>query len=289
MIRRRMATGEDWKRGEVEAAVAAYRTMLRMELQGFPFNKAESNRAVQALTGRNKGSVEFKHQNISAILNQLGLPYIEGYKPRGNFQALLQDVVVDVIVSDLEVNTLAQKAVERQDFETIVLQDLLGMWVAAPTTDDKIYSNLNDSPALPRPQLGKNYVEIEAKNRNLGAAGEKLVLELEHHRLWQAGQKKLADRVEHVAQSQGDGLGYDVLSFEEDGRERLIEVKTTQFGILTPFFATRNEVSVSEAEAERYQLYRGFSFGKQTRLFTLPGAMKKTCQLTPTVFVGTPR
>ena len=289
MLRLQMATGEDWKRGEVEAAVAAYRTMLRKELGGVPFNKAKSNREVQALTGRNKGSVEFKHQNISAVLNQLGLPYIEGYKPRGNFQALLQEVVMEVIVRDPKINALAQEAAERRNFEHIAPDEWLGMWVPAPKSDEKIYSSLNDAPAPPLPQLGRNYAEIEARNQSLGLAGEKLVLELEHQRLWQAGKRKLAERVEHVAQTQGDGLGYDVVSYEEDGRERLIEVKTTQFGILTPFFATRNEVAVSELESQRYQLYRVFSFGKQTRLFTLPGAMKNTCQLTPTVFVGSPR
>src|SRR6185369_12997206 len=41
------------------------------------------------LAGRSDGSIEFKHANISAVLTGLGLPYIEGYKPRGNYQSLL--------------------------------------------------------------------------------------------------------------------------------------------------------------------------------------------------------
>jgi hypothetical protein len=52
----------------------------------------------------------------------------------------------------------------------------------------------------------------------------------------------MADRVEHVSATRGDGFGYDVLSFEPDGRERFIEVKTTAFGAMVPFFVTRNEL-----------------------------------------------
>ena len=56
------------------------------------------------------------------------------------------------------------------------------------------------------------------------------MLRFEHERLRRAGKKALAERVEHVAQTKGDHLGYDILSFEVTGQERLIEVKTTRFG-----------------------------------------------------------
>ena len=60
--------------------------MLAMELRDEPFNKAEHNRNLQKfLNNRTKGAVELKHQNISAVLIELGYPYIDGYKPRYNF------------------------------------------------------------------------------------------------------------------------------------------------------------------------------------------------------------
>ena len=77
----------------------------------------------------------------------------------------------------------------------------------------------------------------------------------------------------------GDGLGYDVLSFEEDGRERLIEVKTTAFGQLTPFYVSRNELVRSEADADHYRLYRIFDFRDRPRLFELPGTISARCEL----------
>ena len=65
----------DWSRLEVEAAVADYLDMLALELRGEPFNKAEHNRnLVRVLNGRTRGSIERKHQNISAVLIELGYP-----------------------------------------------------------------------------------------------------------------------------------------------------------------------------------------------------------------------
>ena len=69
-----------------------------------------------------------------------------------------------------------------------------------------------------------------------------------------AGQKVLANRVEHVSQTKGDGLGYDVLSFDASAKERFIEVKTTSFGKETPFFISRNEVEFSRANDAHFQL-----------------------------------
>lgn len=103
-----------------------------------------------------------------------------------------------------------------------------------------------------------------------------------------AGQERLADKVKHVSQTEGDHLGFDILSFEINGRERLIEVKTTRFGAMTPFFASRNEVRISESRKDEYQLYRLFSFREQPKLLTLAGSLRETCQLEPVSFSATP-
>jgi hypothetical protein len=90
----------DWSRIEVEAAVADYLDMLALELRGEPFNKANHNRdLLRVLDGRTRGSIERKHQNISAILIELGYPYIDGYKPLRNYQELLREVVEERLLS----------------------------------------------------------------------------------------------------------------------------------------------------------------------------------------------
>lgn len=68
--------------------------MLRKELNCQPYSKAEHRGSLMpSLDGRSEGSVEFKHANISGVLVGLRLPYVEGYKPRGNYQQLLADKV----------------------------------------------------------------------------------------------------------------------------------------------------------------------------------------------------
>jgi hypothetical protein len=140
--------------------------------------------------------------------------------------------------------------------------------------------------AEPPRQVKVNYLALEASNASLGRAGEEFVVNYERARLIHAGKDKLADRVEHVALTRGDGLGFDVRSFEANGGDRLIEVKTTTYGKYIPFFVSRNELQVSRDEADAYQLYRLFHFRRDPRLFNLPGALDQSCDLDPAVYTA---
>ena len=83
-------TGSDWSDREIDLIVTDYFDMLQLERLGQPYVKAERNRALQELMGRSRGSIEFKHQNISAVLYfKLGLDWITGYKPMANYQKAL--------------------------------------------------------------------------------------------------------------------------------------------------------------------------------------------------------
>jgi hypothetical protein len=68
-----------WSHDEVDLIVADYFTMLRAELAGEPYSKSDHNRDLRPLlNNRSKSSVEYKHQNISAVLADMGQPYIGG-------------------------------------------------------------------------------------------------------------------------------------------------------------------------------------------------------------------
>jgi hypothetical protein len=280
-----MATGEDWSRLEVESCVADYLHMLALELNGQQFNKTKHiHGLMQRLDGRSKSSVEYKFRNVSAVMEELGWPAVTGYKSLPNYQWLLMEVVESQLQSNTTLQDAVQAAVERP--ATVVsIENPADIWVPTPKASGRIAESSAGYAARFSPAK-RDYLAQEARNRSLGLAGEQFVMELEARRLHAAGKKLLSERVEHASATQGDGLGYDVLSFEDSGRERLIEVKTTAFGELTPFFVSRNELARSEVDAESYRLYRLFDFRERPRLFDLQGSITAHCQLDPVSYLA---
>lgn len=273
---------QDWSPEEVAATVTDYFAMLALELRGEPFNKRDHNRRLQELLrDRSGGAIEFKHQNISAVLVELGFPYIEGYKPRSNYQELLREEVLARLVAEPALVAAAAAAVTAPAPALPDISNASSLFVPAPKREQPGDRWRERPLPTPTPRLGTNYLEREARNSSLGLAGETFVLSLEHRRLWESGARHLAERIEHVSATRGDGLGYDILSFEADGRERLIEVKTTTFGAMTPFFASAREVSVSNTQADQYRLYRVFRFRADPKVFVLSGALNEACVLDP--------
>lgn len=272
---------EDWSPEEVAATVADYFAMLECERRGEPYNKSAHRRQLQLLLrGRSSTAIEFKHANISAVLLDGGFPrYIDGYKPRSNYQALLRQSVLDHLAANRELVAATARVAIAPALEVPALRPLTDILVPAPVRERQSDRTYERPVVPPTPLLGINYLEREARNASLGEAGEAFVLQLEHRRLWEAGQRTLADRIEHVSQTKGDGLGYDIASFETNGTERLIEVKTTGFGAMTPFFASKCEVMVSDQRAEQYQLYRVFKFRELPKVFVLSGSLRQSCIL----------
>lgn len=130
-----------------------------------------------------------------------------------------------------------------------------------------------------RAPIQRDYAAREAQNRSLGQAGEVFALGFERWRLLQMGAGQLAEQVAHVSVTEGDGLGYDIRSFEADGRPRFIEVKTTSFGERTPFFVSANELRFAQDHAPQFRLYRLFDFRATPRLFELVGSIDQHCLL----------
>lgn len=283
-----MSAGSDWTLSEIEAAVLDYMAMLRFELAGQPYNKSAHRRELlKKLDGRSDGSVELKHQNTSAVLRDLGYFWIPGYKPRSNYQMLLADSVERWIAGNPELDRHAQ-AVAEAPAATPEHFDFSSFEETVPALADGVSPGLREDPgeygSTPRVARRRDYIAQEARNSSLGRAGEELVVKFEQHKLRSAGQTNLAEKVEHVAQTQGDGLGFDVLSFGADGSERYIEVKTTRFSRDTPFFASASELRFAEQNARRFALYRLFDFRRQPRCFSLNGPIQDHCTLDPVSF-----
>lgn len=275
-----MAERIDWSDEENSVLVSAYLDMLRHELRDESFVKADVNRRLQAALGRGRGSIEFKLANVSAVLREMSFPFVNGYKPYPNVQASLRDKVREEILRQNDLNELAFMRLTKSMPE--VSANATWSEGAAPDTDLKMHA--------PGKRVGRwNYVELEAMNRDLGAAGERAVLARERSLLARTGEHALAARVEHVSQTVGDGLGFDIRSFEANGAEKLIEVKTTRLGAHWPMLVSRNEVDVSVVEGERYHLYRLHDFRPDSiRFYSLRGDLRATCQMTAETYKALP-
>lgn len=258
--------------------------MLRLELAGVPYNKSRENEALRSkLNGRSKAAVEFKHQNISAVLMSLGWVPIAGYKPAQNYQKSLVEEVATQLLSDDDLDRLSQRALKANDDTEFALPALAPDVVSTPSLV------LEVGDWLPR-ELGvkRDYLFLDAQNAKLGLAGELAAVAFERQRLAALGREDLAQRVEHVAQTRGDGLGYDVLSFESNGRKRYVEVKTTRHARETPFFVSAAELSASAYFGEEYIVHRYFRFPQKPGLYFLQGSLSANCSLQPTAYRAVP-
>lgn len=121
---------------------------------------------------------------------------------------------------------------------------------------------LEDNKAAKEQGNGRviDYAMEDAKNEALGRSGEEWVVSYERDRLKKVGKDELAKKIQHIAKEKGDGYGYDVLSFDENGKERFIEVKTTKHDKHTPFYFTENELKKSIEMKQQYYLYRVYDF-----------------------------
>ena len=273
-------SGGDWTDAENDLIVGDYLDMLAEDLAGRPYNKAAHNRALQVLLpGRSHKSIEFKHRNISAVMQVLNQPWIQGYLPAYAFQARLIDAVLKRLG---EVGSYASTA--RTDRPGPVAGEMRALFLSPPP------------PPLNRPVLDRTRAdalarrfdpaEADARNRELGRDGEALVLDFERWTLRRSGREDLAAQVRWTSQEDGDGVGYDIASFRPDGRPRLVEVKTTNGWERSAFHITRNELAVANDNRDAWRLVRVWNFAREPRAFELAPPLDAHVSLTPTSFLA---
>lgn len=281
---------EAWTLDEVEAVVADYFTMLEAELSGEKYSKAEHNRQLQKRVRRSTGSIEFKHQNISAVLINFCQPFIPGYLPRQNYQQLLERVVLEWLTGHPDFfRSLADGPILAPSIRPAISSTLRPSDLIVPPPDLRVAGAARTVDDVTARFYNTDFVRRDAENRRLGRLGEEWVVDFERRRLHdEARRPDLAKRVEWVADTRGDGAGYDIASFDGDDSPRLIEVKTTGSGRQFPFLVTSNEVRVSEREEKRYHLYRVFEFARAPRVYMLRGALSEVCRLEPTQYRARP-
>ena len=274
---------DSWSKIEVTLIVADYFDMLIKELNRIPYKKADHRRQIlPLLNNRSEGSIEFKHQNISAILINLDRPYINGYLPRYNYQNLLEDEIIDYLINHSEIESYFQQFVEKDIIKPQTRLDFDKIIVSPP----EIISVTEPKVSYQHKPNKINYLEKEQSNKALGLYGEELVIEYEKWNLIKFGKDNLADKIEWISKEIGDGAGFDILSKNLNGTDKYIEVKTTRLGKETPFFFSSNELQFSINKASFYHLYRLFNVESDVKLFQKNGALNNICNSIPTMYKG---
>ena len=94
---------------------------------------------------------------------------------------------------------------------------------------------------------------IQKTREQIGLAGENWVIEYEKQELSNLGFTKSAANVKRIAEV-NVAAGYDVLSYENEKREKYIEVKTTALSRME-FFLSSNELDVARELKNQYWIY----------------------------------
>jgi hypothetical protein len=272
----------DWTYPEIELIISDYFSMLHKELAGLPYNKTEHRlKILPLLKNRSEGSIEFKHQNISAVITKLGGIPIKGYKPRWNYQKMLEEKVAERLSG--EISSLELEFTKFTDDPILkITQPSFEKWIEERPERNLVHET---APPIFRP-IKINYIQREQQNKSLGNSGEELVIQYEQWRLNREGKSGLVDKIEWISKDKGDGAGFDILSKNSNGTDRYIEVKSTKLSKDTPIYFSKTEFDFSKMHSKDYWLYRVFNIADRPKMFHLNGKFDDFCNVEALSFKG---
>nr|WP_271587424.1 DUF3883 domain-containing protein [Bradyrhizobium sp. CCBAU 53415] len=273
--------GTDWTANQVAAVVANYFMMLERERLGEPIVKAELYRQLASEVGRSTKSIEWKLRNVSAVLEEIGIPWLPGLLPAHNYQDALVEAVGAQVA--LHPQLLTDPAASEPRFTAAGVPVL----VDPPAFGN---SDRDQRPEALR-RLVRTYdpAERDELNRSLGRAGERMIIDFERLRLRRVGRDDLASKVRWVSDLDGDHLGYDIRSFEPDGEERLMEVKTTNGHARTRFWLSANQCEIAASNPDIYRVRRVYHFRNGAQMFDAKPPLEAGLLMKADKYVVVPR
>ncbi|MGH0498960.1 DUF3883 domain-containing protein [Bacillus wiedmannii] len=185
---------------------------------------------------------------------------------------------------DAKENTALNEA-DTDDYN-ISIEDKTLIEVVPPFSQEQEEdSQLTNNQRRGRRSTNRNYEREQRRNKIVGDAAEVMVLNIEKEKLISANRADLAQQVDHVSETHGDGLGYDIKSFEIDGTEIYIEVKGSSETVNKGFLISESEVRFSRESAEQFYLYRVYDLNSnKPKYFKLKGPIEKHFDLVQTEY-----
>ncbi len=200
------------------------------------------------------------------LINRFNInPYID-YEKNSNyfkFSKILNSINNIEIKNEVKINTNNENVLETKNTKEVNYteeqKNIINKIDLVKKESKQEFNFLKYMPPEKRyvtPRKIDNWEEINKKRKETGDKGEEIAMAIEIEFLESVNRKDLADKVRHVSVEVGDGLGYDVLSFWENGKEKYIEVKSTTVSINSPFNLSKNELGFLQEHHEDAFIYR---------------------------------
>lgn len=275
------------------------------------------SKSIKDLNSKNFGQEGLKdYQDDRAIIVYLNLKYPEDnyfykfgmfsklvdkidyyYSPkRGDISNVIQfysvcDIIKDLLKEDNELIKLHHGRLGKDDYSDINLNILTQDFIYALTNHLELNNNVpnysgqlkqysfSTSPKKKKIKLSGSHPDYQKQaktNKRIGDLGELRVLQFEIEN----ANPKYVSKISHDSKEIGDGLGYDILSYDSSGNPKYIEVKTTKGGVNTPFYITTSELKKSILESENYYLYRVYNYNDKDNsgdLYIISGNLSEYC------------
>jgi len=202
-----------------------------------------------------------------------------------NVEDLLENLKRKAIESDFasEVSPKKAKEVIDNNSSDLKTEENKGFWASITeearkevvesnnTTNKKDIINTIDIVSPEKKYSSPRKIDWENVNKNraiTGLKGEEIAVEIEKDYLKSINRKDLAEKVKQVSIN-GDGDGYDILSYFPDGQEKYIEVKSSKNPNSNSFNISSNELDFMKRNQYNYQIWRMFNINESDEIPTL--------------------
>lgn len=187
----------------------------------------------------------------------------DDYYSDSSFNLLTQDFIYSVVSYYREEFTVTAK----KKVSDIVFVDAVS--ASSFTNGSEIIEYHPDVKSIQH----TDYAAKQRANSKIGNAGEEWVRKTyEPARLKRAGFEELSKKIDWVSKK-SDAYGYDILSYDTDGKPIYIEVKTTNGPMESEFYISDYELAASRHFGDRYRLYRVYDFENGPKVLVIKGCL----------------
>ncbi|HET7674367.1 MAG TPA: DUF3883 domain-containing protein [Gammaproteobacteria bacterium] len=277
------ATPADDREAErYQALFAHYLTMLEAGVRGQVLKQAEHFSALMDAYGEfSEVVIRRAYADVSAVLLQCGLPFLDVYPPAPQPRRELRRHLIrylDGARERLERIWLGEQAVRGVRVADELI-DLLGSW-APPPLDEEFRVDAFLAGRARFPTFG-GFQRREEQFAALRDAGCRFALAFERARLKSEHKSALAKHVKLLRADLRADSGFDLISFEADATERYIRVEPTQYSRRFPFLVEPRTLVASYRHGERFCIYRVFHFCWDAKLYMVRGDLRERLHFLP--------